>query len=345
MPLRCSLLVVLLVLLPWGSSAFAQGADPAGERAAREQQLLKGARDEGELVLYSSMQVASVAPLQQAFENKYGVKLRTWRGSGKDILARATAEARADRLAYDVAETDGFVLEAMAREGLLAKLDTPYLGDLIPQAVPKHRQWLATRISIFCGVYNTNLVKKEKLPKAYADLLDPAFKGVLGIEADDYDWFGMLIARLGEEQGLRLFHDIVTRNGMSVRRGHTLLTNLTAAGEVPIGLTVFVQNVEVARKAGAPVDWFLIEPAIARPNAVAVAKRAPHPNAAMLFTDFMLGDGQDILRRREFTPTSKKVPSLLDRVDVNLVAPDRVLDEGQKWQRLYDDIVLSPRRP
>jgi iron(III) transport system substrate-binding protein len=101
----------------------------------------------------------------------------------------------------------------------------------------------------------------------------------------------------------------------------------------------------VARKAGAPVDWFLIEPAIARPNAVAVAKRAPHPNAAMLFADFMLSDGQEVLRRREFTPTSKKVPSLFDRVAVDLVAPDRVLDEGQKWQRLYDEIVLSPRRP
>jgi iron(III) transport system substrate-binding protein len=343
---RCARLVVFLVLLAWGPSpAPAQGADPAAERAAREQRLLAGARNEGELVLYSSMQVASVAPLQRAFEEKYGVTLRTWRGSGKDILARATAEARADRFAYDVAETDGFVLEAMAREGLLAELDSPYLGDLIPQAVPKHRQWIATRVSIFTAVYNTNLVKKEKLPKTYPDLLDPAFKGALGIEADDYDWFGMLIARLGERKGLSLFRDIVARNGISVRRGHTLLTNLTAAGEVPIGLTVFVQNAEVARKAGAPVDWFLIEPAIARPNAVAVAKRAPHPNAAMLFADFMLSDGQEVLRRREFTPTSKKVPSLFDRVAVDLVAPDRVLDEGQKWQRLYDEIVLSPRRP
>jgi len=35
-----------------------------------------------------------------------------------------------------------------------------------------------------------------------------------------------------------LFRDIVRANGMSARRGHTLLANVVAAGEVPLALTV-----------------------------------------------------------------------------------------------------------
>jgi iron(III) transport system substrate-binding protein len=315
-----------------------QGAD-------REQRLLDGAKREGELTLYSSMQLESIAPLQKAFEDKYGIKLRVWRGSGKDILRRAVTEARANRTDLDIAETDGFALEALHREGLVQAVHSPYLADLIPEAVPPQGQWVATRISIFTGVYNTNLIKKADLPTSYQDLLKPAFKGALGIEADDYDWFGMVVGLLGEEPALRLFRDIVARNGMSVRKGHTLLTNLVAAGEVPIGLTVFMQNADVARKAGGPVDWFLIPPTIARPNAIALARRAPHPHAAVLFYDFMLSDGQQIMLKREFVPTSRKIPSVLGRVAINLVSPDVVLDEGGKWQRLYRQIVLNAPRP
>jgi iron(III) transport system substrate-binding protein len=164
---------------------------------------------------------------------------------------------------------------------------------------------------------------------------------MLGIEADDYDWFGMLVTLMAEDKGLKLFRDIVAANGISVRKGHTLLTNLAAAGEVPIGLTVFMQNVDVARKNGAPVDWFLLPPTIARPAAMGVAKRAPHPAAALLFYDFMLSEGQ---KGREFVPTSTRIPSVLSRISIDFVSDDLVLDQGAKWQKLYNDIVLSGGR-
>jgi iron(III) transport system substrate-binding protein len=347
------LIIALLLVATAGiadvSQVHAQGNSTAALAAYmgtdREQRLLEGARREGELMFYSSMQFESVAPLQKAFEERYGVKMRVWRGSGKDILRRAVTEARGNRYDVDVAETDGFVLEALNREALMGALPSPYLVDLIPEAVPPQGQWIATRISVFTGVYNTNLIKKETLPQSYEDLRKPIYKGALGIEADDYDWFGMLVGLLGEEKGLALFRDIVATNGVSVRKGHTLMTNLVAAGEVPIGLTVFMQNAEVAKKAGAPVDWFLLSPTVARPNAIAVARRAPHPHAALLFYDFMLSEGQQILLRREFVPTSRKIPSILDRIKVNFVLPEVVLDETGKWQKLYRDIVLNARRP
>jgi iron(III) transport system substrate-binding protein len=333
-------------ILP-GLPAFAQTdvAALAGYLGAdREQRLIEGAKKEGELTLYTSMQLESSAPLQKAFEEKYGVKVRAWRGSGKDILRRAITEAQANRNDLDIVESDGFALEALYRETLLESVKSPYHADLIPEALRPDGQWVGTRVNIFTGVYNTNLVKPEALPKSYEDLLNPAFKGKLGIEADDYDWFGMLVGLLGEEKGVKLFRDIVATNGMSVRKGHTLLTNLVAAGEVPIGLTVFMQNADVAKSHGAPLDWFLIPPSIGRPNGIALAKRTPHPHAALLFYDFMLSDGQQIMLKREFVPTSRKVPSILSKIKLNFVDPAIVIDSGDKWQKLYNQVVRSAGR-
>jgi hypothetical protein len=106
---------------PSGVAALAtyQGPD-------RAQRLLDGARREGELALYTSMQMESIAPLQRAFEEKYGIKLRTWRGSGKDIRNRALTEAQAGRADLDMVESDGFALEALQREGLLQEVRSPY---------------------------------------------------------------------------------------------------------------------------------------------------------------------------------------------------------------------------
>src|SRR3954453_15373177 len=310
----------------------------------REQRLIEGAKKEGELTLYTSMQLESSMPLQKACEEKYAIKVRVWRGSGKDILRRAVAEAQANRNDLDIVESDGFALEALHREALLQAVKSPYHADLIPEALRPQGQWVGTRVNIFTGVYNTNLVKPETLPKSYADLLNPAFKGKLGIEADDYDWFGMVVGLLGEDTGLKLFRDIVATNGMSVRKGHTLRTNLVAAGEVPIGLTVYMQNADVAKKNGAPLDWFLISPAIARPNGIALARRAPHPHAALLFYDFMLSDGQQIMLKREFVPTSRKVQSILSKIKLNFVDPAIVMDSGDKWQKLYNQVVRSAGR-
>jgi iron(III) transport system substrate-binding protein len=314
------------------------------EGADRTERLIAGAKRERELMLYGSMQPESLALLQKGFEAKYGVKIRLWRGAGAGILQRMTMEAKATRFAADVIESDGFALEALHREKLLQAARSPFAAELVPEALRSHGEWIGTRVNISASVYNTALFKKDALPSSYPDLLHPRWRGILGIEADDYDWFGMVVTLLGEEKGLKLFRDIITSNGISVRKGHTHLTNLTAAGEVGIGLDVFMQNVDVAKKNGAPVDWFLISPAVGRFNGVGLARRAPHPNAALLFYDFMLSDGQEIMLRREFVPSSRKIPSVLSRISLNFVDPSLVLDQGEKWQRLFAEVVKNGGR-
>jgi iron(III) transport system substrate-binding protein len=206
-------------------------------------------------------------------------------------------------------------------------------------AIPPHRQWVGFCLNVLVQAYNTDLVKKAELPRSYPDLLDPRWKGRIAIAADDSAWFAGLMGALGEDKGLQLFRDIAAANGFSARKGHTLLTNLVAAGEAPLALTVFNYTAEQLKKRGAPIDWFIIPPLISMPNSIAIARMAPHPSAAVLMFDFMLSDAQQILADRDYVATSAKVGSPLDRERLTVMDSGIALAQGDKWERLYNQII------
>jgi iron(III) transport system substrate-binding protein len=313
--------------------------------ADRAQRLLDGARREGSLNLYTSLTVDDMTALNTAFEKKTGVKVRMWRAASDKIVQRAAAEARAGRFEVDVLESNAPSLEILHREGLLQAVRSPHHADLIPAAVPAHREWVGARLNVFVHAYNTRLVRKEELPASYGDLLHPRWKGRLGIEASDEDWFAGVVRSLGEDKGLKLFRDIVAANGMSVRRGHTLLTNLVASGEIPFALTVYSFTAEQLKQKGAPLDWFVMSPAIARANGVAVARRAQHPHAALLYYDFMIGEeGQGILLKRDFVPASRRLDTPLNHGPLTIVDPALLVDQGERWAKLYEEIIVKGNR-
>jgi len=254
-------------------------------------------------------------------------------------VQRIVTEARAGRFDFDVVETNGPELESLHREKLLQKAGSTHFPDLVPEAVRPHREWIGTRLNLFVHAYNTNLVKKEELPKSYEDFLHPRWKGRLGIEAEDIDWFAMVVKEIGEDKGLKLFREIVARNGLSVRRGHTLLAGLVASGEVPFALTVYNHNAEKLKQRGAPVEWYAIQPAIARVNGVALSRKPAHPHAALLFYDFMLGEGQATLVQGNYLPTNRKADPGAARTRLKFVDPAVMLDESAKWEKLYAEII------
>jgi iron(III) transport system substrate-binding protein len=336
-----------LALLALASSALAQGnrvADIATYQGAdREQRLIDGAKKEKELAFYSSIPPEDIAALIGAFDKKYGVKVRVWRADSEGILQRIISEAKARRFEVDIMAGSSSALEPLYRENLLQEVKSPYLADILPEAIAPHRQWVSVYLSTFVQAYNTNLVRKESLPKTYRDLLNPEWKGRLAIEAEDFDWFAQVVMDMGEAQGLRLFRDIVATNGISVRKGHSLLTNLVAAGEVPLALTAYGFLAEQAKRKGAPLDWFVIPPAIARSTAEGLARNSPHPYAAVLFYDFLISDGQKILASRAFLPASRNIETPF-KGPLQLIDSAVMLDQARKWQELFQRTIIAPAR-
>jgi iron(III) transport system substrate-binding protein len=188
-------------------------------------------------------------------------------------------------------------------------------------------------------------VKKAELPKTYADLADPRWKGRLGIEAEDEDWFATAVKGEGEEAGLRTFREIARVNGFSVRKGHTLLAGLVASGEIPFAITTYSHGAEKMKQKGAPVEWYAIEPAIGRANGIAIPRQPAHPHAAALFVDFVLSpEGQAILERGGYVPANLKLNNRAQKMPLKFVDPATVLDEDAKWKKLYAEIVLGNAR-
>jgi iron(III) transport system substrate-binding protein len=293
------------------------------------------------VVLYTSLAPTESGPLAQAFEKKTGIKVEVWRALSEKVVQRALTEARARRHAVDVIETNGPEMEMLAREGLFAELKSPHLADLPPAAIPKHRQWIPDRLNFFVVGFNTQKVRRDELPKDYRGFLDPKWKGRLGIEATDSEWMATLVKRWGEKDGFDYFRKLAEMRP-DVRKGHVLLAELIAAGEIPVGLTVYNSNAESFKRKGAPIDWIPVPPVVARPQGIAILKNAPHREAAQAFVDFVLSpEGQELFNSMGRVPVSTKVKTHLNQFEYTLVDPAIVLDEQEKWTREWDKLFIQ----
>ena len=337
----CAALVVATTAVSAQTRTLAEIAAYGGPD--RLERLIEGAKKEGSLALYTSRVAEDTTPVIDAFTRKYGVDVQVWRASNRQVLQRVVQERRAGRCAVDVVSSGTPVLEPMQREQLLQAVRSPTIAELMPQALRPHGEWVGISVNIISAAYNTNLVRSDEVPKRYDDLKDPRWKGRLAIDGDDVDWFAAVVDKLGEEAGLRLFRDIVRTNGVSLRTGHTLLTNMVAAGEVPLALTVYSYKPEQLSRAGAPIRALYLPPVVAFTTGVSVTRCATRPNAAVLFHEFMLRDGQEILARRDIAPTNPKVKALPAGLELTFMDPAQMLDHGRKWNELWQRTITKPQ--
>ena len=349
--MRTAMIAVAALLaagLGTAGAADPPGGTPSVEEMARYSgpdrtaKLLAAAKAEGgELAVYHVY--PALTRVTAAFTAKYGIPVKPWRSSSETVLQRVVSEARGNRYEADVVQNNAPENEAACREKLLLEIRSPAQANLIPQAVPAHHCWVGFAIDVFIAAYNTTKVGKDELPKSYDDLLDPRWKGRLGIEADDHGWFGELSAALGEEKAHKLFANIVATNGLSVRKGHSLLANLVASGEVPMGLTAYSWTPEQLKGKGAPIDVHPIQPLIAQFSTLAVLKKARHPYTAMLFYDFALDEGQKLLYDLKFVPTSKAYDVPITKLPIRYIDPGTALEKQDQWLRDYQSIVVKPQ--
>ena len=323
-------------------------ADDAGKAARdlalyqgpdREARLIELAKKEGELSVYHVYPALPV--VMAAFTKKYGIKVKAWRAGSEAVLQRVGAETRGGRFEVDIVQNNAPENEAAYREKLLAEVWSPGLKDLVAGAAPAHHSWAGITLDVWVSAFNTAAVKKDELPRSYNDLVDPRWKGRLAIEGYNQIWFGTLLGELGEEAGLRLFNTVVATNGISARKGHSVLANLVASGDIPLALTVYSWIPEQLKKKGAPIDSIAIQPLLAQPSTIAMLKRAPNPASALLFHDFMLGEGQRLLAEAQFVPASRLVDSPMRQVPMKLIDPAKALDQQDRWQKLFDETIIK----
>lgn len=298
------------------------------------------AKRDSVLNVYSSMAEKDVRRLVAEFERRQGIKVNLWRSGKNRILQRVLAEAKAGRHEVDVIHNPSPEMEALHGEKLLRRVDSPLIDNLLPQAVAPHREWAGPRVYIFVQAYNTLKVKPQELPKTYADLLHPRWRGRIAIEGKEQEWFFTLVQSMGEAQGIKYFRDLAA-NGLQVRMGNALLNNLVVAGDVPLALTMYSYLPDQSKRAGAPIDWIALSPTIAATDAVGIAARAPHPEAAMRFYEFMLGDGQTLMAEMGHVISHRRMARELERYQLKFIDPAAVIRDYDRWTKIFEDTLAN----
>ena len=311
---------------------------------ARTRALIDGAKKEsGAVMVYHSTQTEDLQPVFDAFTRKYGIKVVDWRSSSENVVQRTISETRAGKREVDFIENNSPEMEALRRERMLMRMESPHFADLRPGTLGSHQEYATSTMDVFVQAYNTEKVAKDELPKTFEDLANPRYKGRLGIEAEDQAWFGTLMKHAGEAKTVKLWNDVVANNGVSVRKGHTLLANLVASGEVAMGLTVYNYKPPQLKAKGAAIDWIVLQPAIAQLHAVAVVSKTTRPFSSALLFDFFLGEGQQLLAARNFVPSSAKVPSPFGDMPIKYIDPAEALEKQDAWLKQYEAIFTKRR--
>ena len=156
--------------------------------------------------------------------------------------------------------------------------------------------WASVNNNYYVVGYNSRLVSAKDAPTDWQDLLNPKWKGKIGMDQEEYEWFGATLDVWGRERALK-YHRALAQQEVQWRKGHTLISQLIAAGEFPVGI-VYAHRIESMKKAGAPVEWAKTSnPIFVALSPTGLAAKAPHPNAGKLLLDFMLSyESQQQLR-------------------------------------------------
>ena len=309
--------------------------------ADRDARLTALAKKEGTVTLYSSLAPGESAPLIAGFEKKYGIKLQLWRANSDQVIQRVVSEGQAHRYAMDVLETNGSEVESAAREHLLSEFYSPYLADLSSDAIGPNRLWVSDRANLLVVAYNTNQIKRADLPATYEGFLDPKWKGRFNMESTDIEWMASVVKKWGKERGMKFFQDLAATRP-TVRAGHSILTQMVGAGEVPVALTLYSGEVDTLKKKGSPLDWAPVQPVVARPQGLGIARNAPHPHAALLLADYMLSpENQQMYADNGRMPTNRKARTSFSDFSHVIVDTGAFMDESDYWTKLWNGWFLK----
>jgi iron(III) transport system substrate-binding protein len=305
-------------------------------RANTHETLIEGAKKEGALILYTSMTVEQAQKLNDAFRAKYPfLQVHMFRAVGERLLTKIMTETQAGRFDFDVvqsAETQAYFLK---KRNLLARYLSPETKQLQKGFFDADGFWAAIYMMPNIIGYNTRMVKRSEVPVSDDDLLNPKWRGKIGMDGTKPEWFSWKLKRIGQDKGLAYMKKLGTQE-FRLYSGLTIITGLLAAGEFPLVLNTYIHNAEDAKRKGAPVDWVAQDPVFTKFQPIGVAAKAPHPNAATLFVDFMLSEeGQRIIASFGRVPTRRAVPTTVQGLEKLTFVIDE-FSAGDDYNKNYE---------
>lgn len=307
--------------------------------AERQGALVKEAKNEKSVIWYAPMNREDLRQFTAAFETEYPfLKVEVLTGGPQSLLNRILTEHRAGRYNYDTLNIRSSALYTLKKAGAIGRYESPFRRGLRPGFYDKDGYFNGIWASLMVYLYNTKQVSRAQAPRTIDDLLQPKWKGKMGMDQDADDWLAALLEYYGDDMGKQIARSLGAQQ-LNIRNGRTLVSQLVAAGEFPIQIDAHHHEAVALRKAGAPVDYVFPEPFIPvkSVSSFVMSSQPPHPYAAALLADFMLSKkGQEIAFKQRRWPAFKELASggPDDVGNRNTLVPD-----AEKWGSRYEELV------
>jgi iron(III) transport system substrate-binding protein len=276
----------LLIVCAAGASAQSN-SDPRFEKLAKD--LYPKAKQEGALVVYTIWDVEHIRSILAAF-NKHFPDINTtyWQGTRSEIITRTLTEYQGDQKTADVILSEGAPVVLRAA-GAIEAYDTVQASSLL-----LHDPTLPTvSLQIMALSYNTKKLKPEDTPKSWDDVSNPKYKGIVAL--DDPMRAGPLSGLLAglkdywkdDAKWTRYIKGLKALN-VPVHKSTSAMFRLLVAGEYSISMPSLLHDVVEEKDKGSPVDFAKSVPPVISAQQLGIYGKAPHPNAAKLFAEWMI---------------------------------------------------------
>ena len=304
-------------IIPSLLTAFTLAAGSAAAYAQSDlSSLVNNAKQEKEVVWYTTTSAGDNQAIVAGFTKKYPfLKVQVLRSTGEKLRQRVLTETSAGQYFSDVLSVSSMEMGLLKSRNLLQPYDPPEAESYPANAKDKEKSFTAIYARNFVLGYNTAMIPEKDRPRDWPELLDPKWKGKFGIDEEEFEWYGTLIDYWGREKAAKYMKALAAQQP-TLRRGHNLLAQLLAAGEFPVAI-VFPFEIEQLKRRGAPVEWSnASDPIVTSINVVAHSVKAPHPNAARVFINYILSEeGQTVIKNVSRVPVRPGVKPTVAKLD------------------------------
>lgn len=260
--------------------------------SAQETVDIAAAKKEGKIVWYTSTPVETANKISKLFETEYGIEVEMFRSGGSAILRRFQQEMQAGRVMTDVLTTSDPAASAqLARKGTFVPFIPKNFDKVAPEAKAADGSYIAQRLNMITMYVREDKVTGSDIPKTWADLADPKYKGKLVMTDPSFTALGLMtVATLSKRLGWD-FYEKLRKNDIMIVQSNQQVSDMLKRGERLIAAGALDSYAAEDRTAGHPMlTLFPEDGVLIIPSPTAIVKGAPNPNAAKLFAEFMLSD-------------------------------------------------------
>lgn len=327
--------------------------EPGRQSWEREwERSLSGARGESRVVIYTSLGAQTRSDLAKAFKEKFGIDVEFVSGTTADLVAKLVRERQVNLYLADAIIAGAGATIPMKSYNILDSFEGVLLlpevtdgkawrGGMVP-IIDKDRQVMVF-ISTFIRyiIRNTDMIKEGEIT-SYNDLLKPQYKGKIVLQdptmPGNAQTFVTSLAVLWGMDKAKEFLQALAKQEPFITRDLRLQVEWVAREKYPLAIAPRIETVADFIQEGAhlgPVKVVEGGHVTGGGGGLSIVKNRPHPNATVIFINWLLGrEGQSVFIKGFGNPSG--------RVDVPWDGPQSILsaDPGEKVVQQNEDFVL-----